>query len=220
MDTVVVFPVLRRPWRVAPLLDSLAAATPEPHRVLFVCTLGDTEEIAAVEESGAAMFVIPPNGVGDYAKKINAAYRGTVETFLFCGADDLHFHPGWLGVALEVMADPTVGVVGTNDLGNARVMAGEHSTHSLVRRSYVVEHGTVDEHDKVLHEGYPHEFVDDEFVQTAKARRAFRFAAESTVEHLHPNWGKGRPDALYAAQPDRMRRGWKIYRKRQRLWLT
>jgi hypothetical protein len=46
-------------------------------------------------------------------------------------------------------------------------MAGRHSTHSLVTRDYVERFGTIDEAGVVLHEGYPHEFVDDEFVQTA-----------------------------------------------------
>jgi hypothetical protein len=218
--TLIVVPVLHRPHRVAPLLASIDAATPEAHRVLFVLTRGDGDEFAAVAATGAHRMVVAPNPRGDYARKVNAAYRDSIEPFLFLAADDLHFHPGWLTEALAVMADETVGVVGTNDLGNARVVAGQHSTHSLVRRSYVERWGTIDEPGKILHEGYPHEYVDDEFVQTAMSRRAFRPCLTSIVEHLHPNWGKAPTDPLYEQQHARMRLGRKIYWRRQHLWRT
>lgn len=213
---LIIVPVLRRPHRVAPLLASIEAATPEPHRVLFVCTDTDTEEIAALV--GVGHLAIPPNERGDYAIKINTAYRRSTEPFLFLGADDLEFHPGWLTEAMAQMG-PGVGVVGTNDLGNARVMAGQHATHSLVRRAYVDQHGTIDEPRKILHERYPHEYVDDEFVQTAMHRGAWAFASTSIVEHLHPHWGKAPSDELYEGQPARMRLGRKIYRRRCHLWM-
>lgn len=219
---VVIFPVLRRPHRVFPLLESLAKSVPpgESYRPLFVCTRGDDDEIGKVLESGADHLIVDERARGDYAWKVNEAYRLTAEPFLFLGADDLFFHWGWLGKALDRMADPSVGVVGTNDLGNARVMRGEHSTHSLVRRSYCDEFGTIDERRKVLHEGYPHEYVDDEFIGTAKHRGAYAHAGDSLVEHLHPNWGKGETDALYEQQHPRMRLGRKVYWRRNHLWAT
>jgi hypothetical protein len=216
---VVVVPVLRRPHRVVPLIESLRAATPEPHRLLFMCTAGDDAEIEAVDRAGAERLVISPNGDGDYAIKVNTALKETAEPFLFTGADDLHFHPGWLSAALVEMTDPAVGVVGTNDLGNPRVQEGRHSTHSLVRRTYVEQHGLIDEPGKVFFEGYPHEYVDDELVQTAKVRGAWAFAWGSIVEHLHPNWGKAPTDELYDAQWDRMARGRAMFKRRRHLWL-
>lgn len=216
--TLVVVPVLNRPHRVAPLIASLASATPEPHRLVFVCTDSDGPEIDAVTAAGAERLAIPANSIGDYAMKINHAYRHSGEPFLFTGADDLDFRPGWLTAALAKMADPAVGVVGTNDMGSPRVIAGEHSTHSLVRRSYVDEFGTIDEPRKVLHEGYAHEFVDDEFVQTAMHRGAWAFAGESLVEHLHPCWGKAPSDPMYALQRRRMHQGRKIFARREQLW--
>lgn len=217
---MILVPVLRRPHRVAPLLASIEEATPQPHRVLFIASPGDTVELAAINQAGADCLVLgrPPRR-GDYARKINAGHRASTEPLLFLGADDLRFHPGWLPAALAVLA-PGIGVVGTNDLGNARVMAGEHATHSLVTRTYIDTHGTIDEPGKVLHEGYPHEFVDDEFVGTAKARHAWAFAADSHVEHLHPNWGKAESDPLYAAQRERMQIGRRIYQRRRHLWTS
>jgi hypothetical protein len=226
LDTVVVVPVLRRPHRVGPFLDSLEASTPEPHRVVFVATAGDAAMIAAVLEHAEAdplvsLELLAPNRVGDYAKKCNHAYRVSSEPFLFLAADDLDFHRDWLTAALELMADPAAGVVGTQDLApTERARSGEHSTHCLVRRRYVDELGTVDEPGKILHEGYPHEYVDDELVETAKARGAWRFAAGSVVEHLHPSWGKAPRDPIYNQQRRRMAEGRRVYVRRRGLWTT
>lgn len=213
---VIAVPVLRRPHRVTPLLESIEAATPESYRVLFVCTTGDEAEIAAVEATGSDLIEIPWRR-GDYARKINAAYRNSTEPYLFLAADDLHFHPGWLAEAMG-MFRPGVGVVGTNDLGNLRVQRGVHSTHSLVTREYVDAFGTIDEPGKVLHEGYWHEYVDDEFVETSWKRKAWAFAKHSIVEHLHPAWGKGEMDDLYREQPARMKQGQRLFLKRRPLW--
>lgn len=217
-DVVLVVPVLRRPHRVAPLLESIEAATPEPHRTLFICSPDDEAELAAVVAAGADHLVLDePPGRGDYARKVNAAYRASSEPLLFLAADDLAFHPRWLERARARLTD-RIHVVGTNDLGNRRVLAGRHATHSLVTRTYVAERGTIDEPDKVLHEGYEHEYVDDEFVGTAMRRRAWAFAKDSIVEHLHPSWGKAPTDPLYDAQAARMRTSRPLFLRRRRLW--
>ncbi len=219
MSTVVLVPMLGRAHRIAPLAASLAAATPEPHRLLFVVSRSDHDVRRTVDELGLDSTICPtPAGApGDYARKINHGASVTDEPWIFLGADDLAFHPGWLTAAITAAGD-RAGVIGTQDLGNARVIAGEHATHSLVARRYVDEHGTVDERGKVLHEGYPHEFVDDELVATAKARGAWVFAGDSIVEHLHPNWSKAPTDALYNQQRRRMKVGRRIFEQRRHLW--
>lgn len=218
-STVVLIPVLRRPHRVAPLLESLEASTPEPHRALFVCSPDDDAELEAVRAAGVDHVVLEqPVAPGDYARKINRGFEISSEPFVFLGADDLQFHPGWLPAALARMAEPAIGVVGTQDLGNPRVRAGKHATHSLVRRTYVERFGTIDEPGKVLHEGYAHEWVDDELVSTAKARGAWCFAGDSIVEHLHPHWGKLPTDALYDQHAERMQQGRTVFFSRRRLW--
>lgn len=225
-QVAIVVPVLRRPHRVAPLVESIEAATPEPHEIAFVATGGDTPEIDAILEAAAelrsiVLHVLPPNRVGDYARKINHAARVSSTPFLFLGADDLDFRPGWLAAALELMEDPTIFVVGTADLSPTdRARAGEHSTHCLIRRSYVDEFGTIDEPGKLLHEGYAHEYVDDELVGTAKARGAWAFAERSIVEHLHPNWGKAPTDPLYRQQRRRMEASRPLFLRRRGLWET
>lgn len=214
-ELAILVPVLRRPHRVRPLLDSIEAATPAA-RVLFIADPDDHAEIAAVgaaqEVPGIDLLIL----AGNYAQKINAGVRHTTEPLIFLGADDLHFHPGWLEGAKRRLSSP-VGVVGTNDLCNPRVIAGEHATHFLVARWYA-ELGTIDEPGKLLHEGYPHEYVDNELIGTAKHRGAYAHAADSLVEHLHPLAGKAPMDDLYAAARRRMRHGQRLYQRRRRLW--
>lgn len=213
---VVLVPVLRRPHRVAPLIESLETSDADA-ALLFIVSEDDKEMRRAVYESGGNSIVVDwPGGTpGDYARKINAGYRATTNPYLFTGADDLHFHKGWLDAALR---QQPARVIGTNDLGNERVMRGVHATHSLVQRRYVQRCGTIDEPDKVLHEGYQHEFCDDELVGTAKKRGVWAFAADSIVEHLHPAWGKAPTDELYEAQRQRMDASRRLFQRRRRLW--
>jgi hypothetical protein len=216
-EIVIIVPVLRRPHRAAPLVESVRSTSDA--RVLFVASPDDDAEQQAVAATGADILVLDQRpGCGDYARKINTAYRATSEPLMFLGADDLLFHAGWFGAAVAKLT-AGVGVVGTNDLGNPRVIRGDHATHCLVRRSYVDEFGTIDRAGEVLFEGYYHEFVDDEFVGTAKHRGAWAFAADSIVEHLHPHWGKAPTDDLYDAQARRMKASRPLYQRRRPRWM-
>lgn len=215
MSVAVLVPVLGRPHHIAPLLASLEAATPEPHRVVFLCTPGDPGA-EAVRDAGHTPMYVAREKRGDYARKIQAGIEATDEPFVFTGATDLRFHPGWLPAAAALMTD-RVGVVGTNDLCNPRVTMGEHATHLLVARWYV-ELGTIDEPGVLMHHGYVHEYVDDELVETAKKRGAWAFAEASHVQHLHPMDGSTPTDATYRAQRMRMRMSRNLYDRRRRLW--
>jgi hypothetical protein len=213
---------------VRPLLASIARATPSPHRVLFITDPSDDPELFNEIARSGKSFISPG---GNYAGKINAGVEATTEDLIFTAADDLNFHPGWLESARQRLTPP-VGVVGTNDLCNIRTngkrdevgldgrLYGQHSTHSLVARWYVEQYGAIDEPGKLLHEGYPHEFVDDEFVATAKARGMYAHAADSIVEHMHPDVGKAPSDELYAARPRRMKQGRRHFDGRKRLWMS
>jgi glycosyltransferase involved in cell wall biosynthesis len=210
-ELVIVVPVLRRPQNVKPLLASIRATVPDA-RVLFVADPDDEAEHEAIRAEQAELLIVK----GNYAKKINRGIEATTEPLIFQGADDLRFHPGWYEAAKSRLADG-VGVVGTNDLSSKRVMAGVHSTHSLITREYA-RLGTIDDPTRVLHEGYRHEFVDDEFIETAKRRNAFVHAPDSIVEHLHPYAGKAPKDELYAKAGRRMLLGRLVYLRRRHLW--
>lgn len=222
-DTVIIIPVLKRPHRVGPLLENIAASTPEgSYSVLFMATEGDTETLDVLlktqilEPYPMDYIILDPNPKADYAIKINLGYRYSAEPLIFTGADDLNFHPGWLEAAKACLT-PTTGVVGTNDLGNPRVKQGKHSTHSLIRREYA-DLGTVDEPNKIYCELYPHQFCDDEMIQTAMARRAFTFAPRSIVEHLHPHWNKAPDDEVYRLADPMLQQGRVVYNRRRHLF--
>lgn len=213
MTTVILLPVLQRPKRVAMVTDSIRSHTPEPHRILFICDNDDRPTQDAVAAAGAEM--ISPGGT--YPQKINAGVAHTTEPLIFLGADDLHFHTNWLRNAIIKMVDG-IGVVGTNDLGNERVITGIHSTHSLVARWYA-ELGQIDGEPGLLHEGYRHNFCDDELVGAARKRNAYTHAADSHVEHMHPLWGKGPSDDVYRRGQASFADDRQLHRARLRLWM-
>lgn len=213
----VLVPVLGRPHRVRPLLDSLGRTTPGA-RVLFLADHDDTAELEAIERESIRgdLCVKWDTGGGNYASKVNRGVQLTTESYVFTGADDLQFHPGWFEASVAQVS-PAVGCVGTQDLCNRRVIRGRHATHFLLTREYA-EQPCIDGSPGPLFTGYEHEFVDDELIGTARKRGAYAFAANAVVEHLHPDAGKAPTDALYAAQGERMARSRPLYDKRRRLW--
>lgn len=215
----ILVPVLDRPHNAQPLVDSIRQSTLAEHQIVFLCSPGDQKEAAACMATGADVDIVGfENGPGDWAKKINHGFTVTQSEFCLLGADDLRFHPGWDDEALKVADSTNAGVVGTNDLGNRTVMRGLHSTHPLVRRSYVEEHGTIDEPGKCLHEGYAHQWVDNELIVTAQMRGQWAFAKDSHVEHMHPFWKKGKMDSTYEKALSTSREDHAHFRSRQALW--
>lgn len=214
---VILVPVLGRPHRVVPTMESVQASTPEPHRLLFVAQADDTDELAALESAGADHIVVARSR-RSYAKKINDGYRASDEPLVFMAADDLAFHDGWNARA-QALLKPGVDVVGTNDICNPRVMTGQHSTHTLVRRSYVEgRSGVVDTPGTVLCELYDHEFCDDEFVQTAMSRGVYAHAFDAIVEHLHPNVDKAPDDPTYQLGRRKTSSSRQTFIRRRHLW--
>lgn len=217
-DVAVLIPTLGRPQHIAPLLKSLYDTTDNAVPV-FLCSDYDYDVHNAIKKHGERIIFVkrPRNGRGDYARKINVGYRNTTEPYMFLAATDLKFHPKWLENAMDRM-NSTVHVVGTNDLGNKEVMRGRHSTHTLVSREYVDKYGTIDEPGKVLCEKYYHEYVDNEFVETAMSRNAFDIALNSLVEHMHPFFNKGDWDASYRKWKTRTEFGEELFKRRRPLW--
>lgn len=199
MSIVVVIPVLDRPRRPRKLYENVLAATKTEHRLVFACSLGDEAEILACQGTGADVFVTHWHADrADWAKKINHVYRYlSDEDWIFLGADDLRFEQGWDVAALQTHVETGARVIGTNDLANPRVTAGQHSTHTLVHRSYADQHGTIDGPGEIVSEAYDHQFCDDELVMTAKRRGEWAFSKGARVEHQHPYFKTARMDATY-----------------------
>jgi hypothetical protein len=122
-----------------------------------------------------------------YAQAVNLAYARTKQPFVFMGADDLRFFPGWDTACMRVFnQSEKIMVCGTNDLHQPPTKRGEGATHYMARRSYLEKFtGTVDRSFPVLFE-YKHNYTDTEFVAVAQARRVYGHAVDSHVEHVHP----------------------------------
>lgn len=218
----ILIPVLNRPERAQPLVDSIRASSAEEHEIVFLCSPGDGQQYHACHVTGEhTMLCAWKPGRGDFAKKINRGFRETTNEFILMGADDLRFHPGWDTSLLEVAARTGAGVIGSNDLGNPQVTRRQQfSTHPLIRRSYIANYGGTGDakQNVVLYEGYDHNFVDRELWDVAACRGLTAFAADAKIEHLHPHWRKGEMDSTYEKGMANFHEDQRIYWSRHPLW--
>lgn len=185
----VIVPVLNRPQNAQPLVDSIQKATTVPFTITFMCSPGDLEEQAACIHTTANVRTVDwEPGPGDASRKWNLGYTMGHHPFVLIAADDLEFEPGW-DVAVLKQADRSgAGVIGTNDQANPLVIRGKHSTHPVVRRTYIDTVGGTwhDGPGTVFHLGYSHQFVETELVNAAMQRKEWAFAMTSIVRHMHP----------------------------------
>lgn len=189
----VIVPALHRPQNVAKLMRSLRASTGLA-TATWVCEPDDEEQIRTVREEGGNVLL----EAGSFAHKVNTAYHKTTAPWMLLVGDDVQFVAGWYDRAIQVAKRNDANVIATNDLLNPRVMRGEHATHPLIRRSYVEETGASwDGPGVVCHEGYGHNFVDNEITMAAKLRGTFQAALGSHVPHFHPLSGKVPTDNVY-----------------------
>jgi hypothetical protein len=212
----VIVPTMGRPEAAAPFMAALRASTGLATVWAVIDIERDAEAARAWHTAGARIIDSSqddPELVSTFAEKFNLAYRLTGDPahredyltdegpapWMFLVGDDARFTPGWLDHAQAAAEGDRFHIVGTLDNGNPRVMAGEHATHFLIRRSYVDQDGASwDGPGTVCHVGYHHWYNDDEIVAKARAAGVFTVAMGATVDHLHPYFGKGEHDATYA----------------------
>lgn len=222
----VIVPVLNRPQNAQPLVDSFEASGADA-TLTFVVSSGDVSQWAVCFDLSTRSFdavtmltVSRESGPGDYAYKIQCGYDGTTEQLVLLAADDLIFHPGWLEAVERIADEYDCGVIGTNDQANPLVKRGLHSTHPVVRRCYIDTHGgVVGEPGIVYHQGYDHQWVDCELVETAKARGCYAHAHDAIVEHRHPLYDrKVASDATYKKGQAKGSEDRRLYESRKHLW--
>lgn len=193
----VLVPVMRRPQNVEPFMASLRASTGLA-TAYFIADRDDNAEIEAVNNAGPDAHLIISDRGPTFAGKVNCGFKATDEPWVLVVGDDVRFHPGWLDHAMYAAQATGKRVIGTNDLANKYVMAGQHATHALFRRDYVDEiGGSWDGPGLIAHEGYRHWFVDNEFCQAGIDRDEFVVALMSVIEHLHPTAQKADDDEVY-----------------------
>ena len=218
----ILVPVLGRPARAQPLVDSIRSSSAAEHEIVFLCSPADGEQYHACHMTGEhTMLCAWKAGRGDYAKKINRGFRETSNEFILMAADDLRFHPGWDTALLRVAEATGAAVTGSDDLGNPQVSRKQaFSTHPLIRRSYIEKEGGTGEGKPgvVLHEGYDHNFVDRELWDVAASRGKTAFAFAAKIEHLHPHWRKGAMDPVYEKGLKHFHDDQRLYWSRHELW--
>jgi len=218
----VLIPSYGRADRLARVAENVHSATESDHELVFALEASDQASIDAATDLDCTVVVneLAPN----YSGAITTAYRQTDAPFIFAGADDLDFRPGWDTAALAHM-DGWVMVVGTNDLLNPYVTNGSHATHYLVDRTYLDEIGGVVDQGpgSFLFDGYSHQYTDTEFIGTAKMRARFRPCFDSIVEHLHA-WsdkpGRAAPDTTTAKANAHLEADAALYDSRRDLWFS
>ncbi len=196
MNTLVdvIVPVLNRPQNAAPFMESLGDETRV--RVWVVGEFNDRDTVAAWEQLDCNVIADP--FAHTFAEKVNVGYSFGAAPCVMLAGDDCRFTPGWLDQAMGTASLSRAAVIGTNDEANRRVVRGSHSCHPIIRRSYVEHVGASwDGPGIVCHEGYRHNYVDDEIVTAAKQRGVWVFSPGCVVRHLHPVWGTAENDATY-----------------------
>lgn len=221
-EIAVLLPVLDRPERAYAVVNSIREASVVRHRIIFLCSPKDKTEILACQHTDVddVHIVGWDPGPGDFARKTNWGYAITSEPFVFCGADDLTFTEGWDVEALRVAEETGAGVIGTWDGANPATMAGKHSTHPLVRRSYIEEcGGTIDDSGAIYCELYDHQCVDNELIELARTRNRWAFAEHSKIIHHHPIYDRSvKMDATYTKALAKGRDDISLFMRRRRMW--
>jgi glycosyltransferase involved in cell wall biosynthesis len=193
----ILIPTLGRHRALQPLAANILNATPEgSFHVIFVADEGDTETRQVLDElcfpDGPWAQVIED---GTYPHKTNAGYRSGSGDLVLPTADDVRFMPGWLDSVLNALSDPSVQVVGTDDLSPSTADR-THATMPVLRRSYCESPGASwQDPGKVFHEGFHHLWCETEICGLAQHRGVWAFAEGAAIEHRHPDWGSRERDA-------------------------
>lgn len=211
----VVVPVLRRPQNAEPFMASLREAVLQGSRpdVIAVANRDDQETAEAWRRAGATVGFCDEEP-GSFGQKANLAAHFVTTDWMFLVGDDVKFHPGWLETAL-IDLDPSVCVVGTNDLGTPHVQAGEHATHMFLRMDYIHHPGASWDGPDTACGPYRHWFTDNEMVTVAKLRGVWTWR-NAIVEHLHPYFDRGEMDDIYAIGEEHSQADARLWEQRVR----
>lgn len=180
----------RRPDRLRVTLDSFRFTTATYD--VEVIVVADTDEVAEVaREAGSKVIcssspITAPQAWNRGAAVASAAWFGL-------GADDLYFHDGWLEALWPLLEAHDGEVIGLNDGADSFHRLG-CATHFVASRAFCINHmGGV-----LVPPVYAHGMVNAEVNRIAQSLNLFTYCPDALVEHLHPDWGKAAPDALYA----------------------
>lgn len=226
-DLDIFVPVLGRPHRAEPFMESLAESEPGDVRVTVVVSSWDHETAVAwtvVMRELGGRGIAARLGVhvldaepGSFAQKCNYAFQATAGPdpapwLMLCG-DDVAFHLGWW----DAFTEHTSGawsVIGTHTMGP---IPDGGTPHPILRRSYVDMVGAGWDGPGVLcHEGYRHNYVDIEIAHAAQDRGTWLYPTDRPieVEHLARYQHKAPDDETYRISDRTVAADRELYRNR------
>jgi len=201
-------PTLYRAHNLPRLIDSLNRTGDFTPYLMFPCDDADTLNFA--RDNRISYWC--DQGDMRYVKRIQFMYENTTEPWFLTGSDDIVFHPGWYEAAQPYMETNTV--ISFEDLCNPNVPG----TNFLISRKYIETlSGVFDAPNTVLHQGYYHNFCDNELVGTARKRGMF-FKCSGIIEHFHHTVGKAANDMIYEMAQANFHNDAALCHSREHLW--
>jgi glycosyltransferase involved in cell wall biosynthesis len=213
----IIVPTLRRAQGLIPFVDSIRRTSPlGEYRIVFVTDPDDDQTLGVIQTMVSGLDVDRIDKGGTFPVKVNAAVAATDTPLMLVCGDDTVFKPGWYDA---MMAARGPGVIGTNDL-TPRTKDKNHATAQVLEREYVDDPGAAwNEPGHAFHEGYHHNYADDELCRLAIYRGEFVFADDCVIEHHHPIWGTKEWDDVYAIGERNAKRDRALYSERRRAWV-
>jgi hypothetical protein len=182
-----------------------------PVKIYACCPEDDYESIELLDPYVDGLWLDSGDDMR-FVKRIQHMYENTDEEWFLTGADDISFKNGWLSGVLKLMEKYSV--ISFDDQCNPNLPG----TNFLIRRDYIEKYsGVMDAPNTVFHQGYFHNFCDNELVAVASKRGKF-VKSELIISHNHPTIGKSKWDKVYEMAQQRFESDAAIFHSREILW--
>ena len=211
-DKIAIFiPTLYRPDKLKRTIKSIQDTSDVHTYVMFPRDDINTQEVIEHFNNVEYFTDSDPENMR-FVRRIQYLYSVTDDDWFLTGADDVVFRDGWLQAAEPYMNDYSV--ISFDDMCNPNVPG----TNFLIKRQYIDEQsGVVDSPKTVLHQGYYHNFCDNELIGTAKARNTF-IKCDGKIEHFHHTVGKSENDIIYSMAQAKFHDDAALCHSREHLW--
>lgn len=209
-------PTRGRPHKLKAVADNLKQNTKNEYQLYWGVEPFDRESILAAKDTGYP--VILNEGEPTYSDALQTIFEQTDEPVFLWANDDFYFLPNWDEGPVKMMENsPNIGVLGLHD-GNPNT---NYTAISLIRRSYVLDEGSViDMPGRVLYP-YNHNFCDNELTETAKHKGMWDKYLDEAIHHQHPTFtwlGDFPMDDTYRNNNKKDAQDANLFHSRRHLW--
>lgn len=187
-DLLVILPVRGRPDSARRFMKAFRETATAATDVALITDEDDTSSSGLSGEldvMGMTLVRVPT------AQKINKAAEacaGSYEALMFMGDDNVPLTPGWDGFLLDALGG--CGMAFANDL----------SPHAgLLPCSVMMSSAIVRALGWMALPGCSHFFIDNCWREIGQRAGCLTYLPGVVIDHLHPVWGKGQMDELYAS---------------------